>query len=160
MRFEFVAVTLVLAAGCGGSKSELAPAVPTPTEAASAPAAGGVNPDALALCKRIFVKQGECGDAFLPVLVDMRIKHNVPDWIAAEAAKEGGRDKLLATGKAELKHDSTEPGLTENCSKIAADLPQGVSEQAACLEQVDCAAYVTCVTPLLDKRLAAPAAKK
>lgn len=136
-------------AACGGAAPEL-----EGLAAPSVPAVSVPDPAKIDLCKRIFARQGECSAEFMPMLLDARIRADMPAGIAAKAGAPGGRDALLAEGLTELKHDSSEPGVSELCIQVAASAQGDGTAQAACLTQADCAGFAACMMPGIEKGLA------
>ena len=121
--------------------------------------AGATAADAVAACKAMFARQYECRETFIPALVDMRIKHDVPKGIAAHAAKPGGRDELVGMAQKEYDTDGVDPKRSETCKKIATGLPpEAVAAARACAAKTDCASLVACVIPLQEGRIKAQAA--
>jgi hypothetical protein len=116
--------------------------------------------DPVEVCKAMFARQYECRETFIPALVDMRIKHDVPRGIAAHAAKPGGRDELIGMAQKEYDTDGVDPKRTEMCKGVAPGFPPEVVAAAKkCAATTDCASLVACVTPLQEMRLKSQAAQ-
>jgi hypothetical protein len=150
VKHTLLALALVLAA-CGPS---------TPPPKSGGPAVGSV--DSKAGCVKLREKQRSCTADFIPALVDMRVKLDLPPGIA-EAARSEGRDKLLATANEEWKKDSTDESIAAMCEKMP--MPPGVTpaQKAAaekCLAAADCKAFVGCFVPLLEEIMSAAKAKR
>lgn len=146
-------VSVVALAGAACSASEAAaPAPTTPATAQAQPA----STDAKATCVQVFTRNRTCTAQYIPALVDLRAKHDVPAGIAAEVAAD--RDAVIAQANAEWATESTDAAIDATCTKIAAGLT--AAEQAdfggvgACLAQADCGAYTACVMPYFEKRFA------
>jgi hypothetical protein len=145
-----VLVVVGCLAACGGSGAEQGKET-TPGQTA----AGG---DMEATCRESFAKQRTCTDDFIPALVDARIELDLPAGIAAEGKKDGGRDALITTAKAEWAEDSKPEPVAANCKDMAGKVP---AEQKAelmdahtkCLAMSDCKAFVECVIPITKKML-------
>jgi hypothetical protein len=151
-----VLVSVVALAGSACSASEAAapaPASPaTPATAQAQPA----STDAKAVCVEVFTRNRTCTAQYIPALVDLRAKHDVPAGIAAEVA--ANRAAVIAQANEEWATDSTDAAIDATCTKIAAGLT--AADQAdfggigACLAQTDCGAYTACVMPYFEKRFA------
>jgi hypothetical protein len=148
VKHTLLALSLTLAA-CGPSTSNpkgstgLAPAV--------------AAADAKAGCVKLREKQRSCTADFIPALVDMRVKIDLPPGIAA-AARTDGRDALVAKAHEEWKNDSTDASIAAMCEKMP--MPPGVTPAqraavAKCLSAPDCKAFVGCFLPILEEVMAA-----
>ncbi len=139
------ALTVVLAAACGGSKSEPAkPAEPAPTAAAGAG-------DVKTVCVKTVTRARECSSDFIPALVDARARHDVPPGIA-EKVKEN-RDAVIAEGMKEWETDSTDESIAGTCDKISGDPAMGSdsAEFEGCLAKTSCPEFVACAIPVQEK---------
>ena len=164
-----VAALLSTVAACGKSeksdgttsaKPTAAPAAPAAAPApAPAPAPAAAQPAATttisqADCEAFFARQRECTDAYIPALVDLRISMDRPAGIAAEAAKPGGRDAVIAQAKTEWASDSQPAAITATCQQILSSTPAdklaALAPQAqGCMAQTECGAFSTCAVGLL-----------
>jgi len=144
VKYTVLALTLTLAA-CG-------PATPPPKSSGPAVSAA----DAKAGCVKLREKQRACTADFIPALVDMRIKVDVPPGIAA-AAKSDGREALVAKAMEEWKGDSTDEAIAAMCEKMPMP-PNATAAQkeavAKCQSVTDCKAFVGCFLPVLEELLA------
>jgi hypothetical protein len=143
MMRTLAALALVLAAACGGSKSEPAkPAEPT----AAAPAG-----DVKAVCVKTFTRARECSSDFIPALVDARARHDVPPGIAAKVKEN--RDAVIAEGMKEWEADSTDESIGATCDKISGDPSMGSdsAEFEGCLAKTSCPEFVACAIPVQEK---------
>jgi hypothetical protein len=143
LKHTALALTLTLAA-CG-------PANPPPKSGGSAPTVG--TADAKAGCVKLREKQRACTADFIPALVDMRIKIDMPPGIAA-AAKSEGRDALVKQAHEEWKKDSTNESINAMCEKMP--MPPNATQAhkdaaARCLAMADCTAFVGCFLPVLEE---------
>jgi hypothetical protein len=113
-------------------------------------AAAMVSPErAIAACNALFEKEAGCTDQFIPMLVDTRIKLDVPKGI-----KDGSRDELIAKAKEEWAVDSVDPKRGETCKAKAPGMPEElVAKAEACAQAKECAALVACVQPLHEAML-------
>jgi hypothetical protein len=144
-----VVTALSTAGGCGGSDVEAPPAAaqtaPTPNSS-------------MATCVALFQRQRACTDVFLPALVDLRVKLNVPDGIA-EWEKEEGRQALIDKAHTEWASDSTDPAIDAQCQKLVQDpqagSPQSIEAINQCLGESACGEFVDCTLPILQAHLEA-----
>jgi len=149
-----LAVSLGGAAGCGGGQSSGAAEPTSMAEAA----------DPQAVCEAGFARQLACEDAFLPALVDMRIRIDVPAGIAESAATPAGREALMATARTEFAADSQPDAVTAQCHNILANeipadrLGPMTEELQACTAQADCAAFTACRVAILERVMTPPPA--
>lgn len=148
-----VSVLALAGSACSASEAASPPPASPATPAAQAQPA---STDAKAVCAQVFTRNRTCTAQYIPALVDLRAKHDVPAGIAAEVA--ANRDAVIAQASEEWATDSTDAAIDATCTKIAAGLT--AAEQAdfggleACLAQADCGAYTTCVMPYFEKRFA------
>lgn len=154
IRFSVVLVVTLVAsvAGCGGKS---APATSSTQSAATATAG-----DPVESCRKMFVRQRECTDVFIPALVDLRVRKDVPAGIAAED-KANGREALVAQAKAEWANDSTDEAIAGTCDKMMATMDPAMKAKMAdgagqCLATTECAAFVECEMPMLEQHMSAP----
>ena len=83
-------------------------------------------------------------------LVDMRIELDQPAGIAAQAAEEGGRDKLRAEAEAEWAVDSTDENIGVACARLTAHVDAAMIDQAAaCNASASCEEFVPCTISLM-----------
>ncbi|MBS1121565.1 MAG: hypothetical protein H6Q90_3793 [Deltaproteobacteria bacterium] len=141
-------LALPVAAACG--TTEAAPAQP------SAPRAQPATTELHALCVEVLTHNRTCTDTYIPALVDLRAKYDVPAGIAAEVKAD--RDGMIAAAKQEWATDSADEAIAATCTKMASALDQPPPHDAdaarACLTQTDCAAYTACIMPFFEKRFA------
>jgi hypothetical protein len=151
-----LALFTMLVAGCGGGSAE-APAPAT--------GGGGGGPSAEHLqadCTAMMARQRECRAAFIPELVALRVRLDVPAGIAAQD-QSGGREALVAQANTEFDADSTDEAITRTCTEMMAQVPadQGVAmcQQAeSCTAEPTCEAFVPCALAMVEARLTAGAA--
>ena len=150
-RFLSIALLWTSAAvGCGSS--EPADTTTPSVVAAPSPLVKSSGDDPYDLCVATFERQRACTDAYIPALVDARVRADVPPGIAA-ADRERGRDALVAAAREEWKTDSTDDGIAATCKKVASDAPPALADEAkACLAQDDCSAFSTCAVDLAASR--------
>lgn len=142
---------LSLLAACGGKSAPATSTTEAPATAAD---------PALDTCKKTFVRQRECTDVFIPALVDLRVKKDMPAGIAAED-KASGREALVTKAKAEWANDSTDDAIAATCDKMMASMGPDMKAQMAqgageCLAKTECAAFVECEMPMIEQHLSAP----
>jgi hypothetical protein len=133
------------AAACG--TTEAAPPKPNMPRAST-------TLDYQALCVTVFTKNRTCTDTYIPALVDMRAKHDVPAGIADEV--KANRDGVIAQAKQEWASESTDDGIAATCQKVVASLDDamraGAEAANACVAKPDCADYTACIAPVFEKR--------
>jgi len=98
-------------------------------------------------CTQVFRQQRTCTDKYIPALVDLRAKLDLPAGIKAKVASH--RDDVIAQAKEEWKHDSTDAAIEQTCKKIPANAP--VADAKACLAKSGCDAFVACIIPVTEK---------
>lgn len=160
MKTTAIASTILTAliAACGASEpadtsEPAAAAVPSPT-----PAVAPSGADHHESCRKMFVRQRECGEEFLPALVDLRVRLDVPAGIA-EADRDQGRQALLATARREWAADSTDEAIAARCDQIVADNPPETLEaleprSGECLAHDSCQPFVDCALEIIEGQMA------
>jgi hypothetical protein len=128
------------------------------TAMGAAPAAA--DSEVVKTCLAVVDKQAACGDDFLPALVDLRVKLDLPPGMADKGKTPEGKAALVTAAQEEWKTDSVDPKRTEMCISSVARMPpeaaKGMAEDAAkCLAAADCKAFVACITPFHEKRFTA-----
>jgi hypothetical protein len=127
----------------------------TPATAPEQKAAAQVD-DAVSTCEALFQREAACTDAFIPMLVDVRVKLDQPAGIAAKAHEAGGREALIAKARDEWKTDSLPESAARTCQKAAGQPAALVATARACLAAHSaCDAFVACVQPLHEQMLTA-----
>jgi hypothetical protein len=116
--------------------------------------------DIRAACAEELRRELACEDDFVAMIVDTRIRLDVPPGTAARAAEPNGRARLLEEATAEFSRDYAPDKIERVCQRRQAALesspeamPQIGSIGAACTAQPDCAAFTACMAPILDKLL-------
>jgi hypothetical protein len=151
-----VAALALLPAACGTSDAAAPPPVaPAQAQPASTGTGNGTG-NAKAVCVDVFTHNRTCTAQYIPALVDLRAKYDVPAGIAAEVA--ANRAKVIAQANEEWAVDSTPEAIDATCTKITASLGAGAQSDMAgiqqCLSIRDCDAYTACVMPYFEKRFA------
>ena len=142
---------------CGAS--EPPPSSGTQSNAQELPApevkASGQKGEGYDTCVAVFRRQRECTDAFIPALVDARVRADVPAGIAGKD-KELGRDALVAGAREEWQADSTDQAIDRTCTALtadqAADAPELVKAAEACLSESDCSSFSACAVDIASSR--------
>jgi hypothetical protein len=144
-RSSFALISSLLWFGCSGvepgAQDEAAGATLAPEEAQ-------------ALCVSSFQRQRDCSDTFLPALVDLRVRLDVPAGIA-EADRTEGRAQLLATAQEEWRSDSTDQAIAERCAGM---VQQGAGAamggpMRSCLGASSCGEFVPCQLEIIEAHL-------
>jgi hypothetical protein len=147
-----IASTALLAA-CGSSTTS-APA-PSPTvRSQEGPTVRGDVDSAHADCVALLERQRECSAEYVPALVDIRVRHDLPAGIAA-TDREVGRAALVAEAQEEWRGDSTDEAIAATCTRIVdgsepATLDQYRAQAATCRSASDCASFVACIAPATE----------
>jgi hypothetical protein len=102
------------------------------------------------VCVSVFQKQRACTDAFIPVLVDLRAKHDNPPGIAAKVKAD--RAAVIAQAKAEWANDSKDAAIDQTCTKLSGDHDMVAAAQL-CLAKTECGAFVGCISPIIEKHI-------
>lgn len=150
-------VVLVLAA-CGGGGSSGG------TEASGSGGGGGGEATAAPLtgreaCTASMVRERECSADFIPALVALRVRLDLPSGISARDGAEG-RDALVAEANAEWARDATDENIATNCAQMdelpADQATQWTDMMNGCLATDGCAAFVECDVRFTEARFTAP----
>ncbi len=137
--------TLVVAAtGCEVHDAAAAPPA-TPHQAAT-PA-----PDDHALCVQGMTKARECTAQYIPALVDVRASLDHPAGIADEVKQD--RDGVIKQAMAEWANDSTDASIEAACNQMPPFVGADRDAAEGCVAQADCNAFVSCIMPIVTKRL-------
>jgi hypothetical protein len=102
------------------------------------------------VCVATFQKQRSCTDQFIPALVDLRAKHDVPAGMAAKVKAD--RAGVIAEAKKEWTNDSKDAAIEQTCKKLETE-KELVAPAQACLAKAACDAFVTCIMPVIEKHL-------
>ena len=110
-----------------------------------------LDPQALETCTAGFTRARECTSDYIPALVDLRVRLNVPAGIADEAQKLG-RPGLIEEAMGEWANDSTDEAIAVTCQRMVsgprARIAAYLDGARGCLAMDGCQAYVDCVMPL------------
>jgi hypothetical protein len=137
----------ILLVACGSAKAP--PAHDTTVGIAGVHRASASDQE---LCVAAMTRARACTDTYIPALVDIRARLDKPAGIAAEVAAD--RDGVIAAAKKEWANDSTDSGIAVMCQHLTANLSdQDRADGTTCLEQQDCAAFTTCLTPVFERHL-------
>ena len=112
-----------------------------------------VTSDPKSLCVAVMQRARECTNDYVPVLVDMRAKHDTPPGIAAAVAQD--RDAVIEQAKQEWAVDSQDPNIEATCDRMAPQLNDPSDQATAndCLGKNECVGFSTCVMPLFEKHI-------
>ena len=112
--------------------------------------------DPIEACQAMFEREAACTDSFIPMLVDLRIRHDVPAGIAESAREPNGRAELIAIAKQEWSQDSLPAARARTCARVAPGQPQSqVAAVRTCLAKSSCDQVVACLSPFHEARIAA-----
>jgi len=142
-----IVLASILLVACSSAKAP--PAQETTVGIAGAHRASTSDYD---LCVAAMTRARACTDVYIPALVDTRARLDKPAGIAAEVAAD--RDGVIAAAKQEWASDSTDSGIAAMCQHMTANVSdQDRAESSACLEQQDCGAFTSCLTPVFARHL-------
>jgi hypothetical protein len=108
-------------------------------------------------------------DTFVPMIVDTRIKLDIPRGMAARGKHNAGREQLIAMAKQEFVADMAPEKHRAICdgrqAMVEAMPPERLKELKAmggdgCLAEADCQGFTRCVAPILEKMLSAAPARQ
>lgn len=139
-------VLALLLVACGSSSNTKSTDVPPPV---MKPAAARSGPST---CVAVFERQRECTDTFIPALVDLRVRLDVPAGIA-DVDRKDGRAALVSQAMEEWSHDSTDEAIAATCERMPAGADMETKAQE-CLKKDACGPFVECVMPLIQSHLA------
>ena len=142
------ALVFALLPACASRAPSRPTEVPPPRVEPSAEGGG----DAHATCVAVFERQRACTADFIPALVALRVRLDVPAGIAEEDQK-GGRDALVAQAMEEWKSDSTDAAIAATCDRLAGGDPEGIHRARECLDASTCAAFTECILPVVEAHL-------
>lgn len=130
-----------LAAACG-TASEASPAKPEPAQAAS-------TADFQTACMTVQQRNRTCTDDFIPALVDMRARKDLPPGIKDAVAQD--RAGVIAHAKEEWATDSTDEAFARQCQDLGTRVTtENVEAGKACMAKDTCAEYVPCILAVMD----------
>lgn len=123
-----------------------------------------IRTSCLAELKRTF----ECKDSFVPMIVDTRLKLDLPAGIAARGKEPDGRAKLVeqahgefAVGKAPDKHEAIcahRQAMVDSMPPEQVKAMQG--SMPTCPTSAECATFTACMQPILEKMIPVEAAAR
>lgn len=147
-----IALALSITAACGASEPK---ATSSAHEVGTEVKPSAEKYEGYDTCVAAFRRQRECTDAYIPALVDARVRADKPAGIAAKD-KEIGRDALVAAALEEWKTDSTDQAIDQTCTNItndeAAGAPELIQRAQACLAESDCASFSACAVDIVSSR--------
>jgi hypothetical protein len=92
-----------------------------------------------------------CTAQYIPALVDVRASLDHPAGIA-DAVKQD-RDAVIKQAMGEWANDSTDASIQAACDQMPPFSGADHDAAVGCLAQDDCNAYVSCIMPIVTKRL-------
>jgi len=150
---------IAAAALSGCTTSRTCPAAP-----ARPPATSGPVIDIRTTCAMELKRQLKCMDTFVPMIVDTRIRLDLPRGIAARGKDETGRAELIAIAKKEFVVDKAPERHKRICdgrqAVVEAMPPERLKALTAmgldeCLAEPDCQGFTKCQARVLEKMLVA-----
>ncbi len=156
--------------GCPSAKPSATAPTTAPTTAATTAAATSTDLpppsappaamlDVKAICTEEIQRERACQDDFVPMIVDTRIKLDLPQGIASRGKTD--RAALVAEAKKEFLEDYAPEKLPTICERRQAQAaqppPAAVKEMKAssdaCRATTSCKAFTACMAPILEKVL-------
>ena len=140
-------------------------ACPAPRPSSSGPSRGPGTapavPDLRAACAEEIRRELTCEADFVPMIVDARIRLDLPPGMAARARGPDGRDGLVAEARAEFAEDYAPDRIETICNhrqaRAASLSPEALEDlrrdNGACTGATDCRAFTACMAPILEKLL-------
>ena len=143
LRMTMMGLALVFGVACGGSSTT------TEDEGAGDTNAGDevATDSAHAICVTAMSRERECQAEFLPALVALRVRLDMPAGITQRAEAEG-QEALLEEARGEYVNDATDEAIEANCSQLD-EMPEErtqpiIETETRCLAASDCAGFVEC----------------
>jgi hypothetical protein len=129
-----------------GSKDKSAPAKPADPAAGSGAQTAAV--DLKPLCVKFMTRSRECTSDFIPALVDLRARHDMPPGVAAKVKEN--RDAVIAEAMKEWETDSKDENIKAMCDRMGDDetAKQHADDANACLAKTACPDFVGCAMPI------------
>ena len=141
-------------------------ACPRPRPATTAASTPTTSPaaaeDIRPMCAEEIRRELSCQDDFVPMIVDVRSKLDLPKGMAERTRTPAGRDEVIAEARVLFAKDYAVdkiPAVCEQRQAQVAGIPPEVVEQlkvmsAACAAEKDCPGFTRCMAPILEKMLA------
>lgn len=147
-----IASTLVLlAVACGSSAPHASEASEAQNESS--------GDDGREVCESVMRATRECGEIYVPALLQLRARYDQPPGIRARYEAEG-EETLLPIAREEFARDWSEEGIAAHCDRLDQQPPEEraaiVERERSCMSHVgDCLAFVECHMALLESRWSA-----
>ena len=143
LRMTMVGLALVLGVACGGSSTTTEDEGADNSSSGNETASGGAH----GICVTAMTRERECQAEFLPALVALRVRLDMPSGIAERAEAEG-QEAILEEAREEYVNDATDEAIEANCSQLD-EMPEDrtqpiIDTETRCLEAADCAGFVEC----------------
>jgi hypothetical protein len=131
-----------------------APASDASVAAADPPAhANGGTPTQA--CVAVMHRTRECEDVYVPGLLGLRVRLDLPRGIAERFSSEG-ESAMLELAHSQFSRDWSDDAITRNCTDLSrrdqAEQEAIVAPDRHCLEMTDCNAFTTCDLAHKEKR--------
>lgn len=100
------------------------------------------------MCKRYYVRQATCVDAYLSALLDLRVELDMPHGIGDEVKAEG-HDAAVAEARRDWDRDMEPAKIDAICNAMATRTPAAqvdrlLQQGDECEATADCKAFATC----------------
>jgi hypothetical protein len=117
--------------------------------------------DIRATCAAELKRTFECKESFVPMIVDTRIKLDLPAGIAADGKDAAGRAAIVAKAHQEFavgKAPDQHPAICERRQAMVDAMPaERVKAMQAsmptCPTSADCQAFTACMQPILERMI-------
>lgn len=141
LRLTMVGLALVFGVACGSGSTTDDDGTGDTTGGSEA--TGGAH----GICVTAMTRERECQAEFLPALVELRVRLDMPAGIAERAEAEG-QEAILEEAREEYVNDATDEAIEANCSQLD-EMPEDrtqpiIDTETRCLEAEGCAAFVEC----------------
>ena len=160
LRAQAVALALCGAfASCAGrsdaTRAEAADASPAPAMTAvndSVEPRGGTPGET---CVAVMHRTRDCADVYVPGLLALRVRLDMPAGIAKRFEMEG-KDAMLGLAHSQFSRDWSNEAIVRNCEALSekptADQERIVAPDRRCLEMPDCGTFTACDLAHKEKR--------
>jgi hypothetical protein len=106
-------------------------------------------------CFAVMHRTRECKEVYVPGLLGLRVRLDLPTGIAERFSSEG-ESAMLELAHSQFSRDWSDDAITRNCTalsqKAQAEQERIVAPDRHCLETTDCNAFTTCDLAHKEKR--------
>lgn len=148
---------------CAGGSDAARPANAGTTDAVPAsatPALAAPSETPAKTCAAVMHRTRACADVYLPELLALRVRLDLPAGIAARFESEG-EAAMLELAHAQFARDWSDERIAQNCDELSRKPPleqeRIIAPERECLQTTECSAFSTCDLAHKEKRWTAPA---